>query len=1178
MDIITYALTKKIAEGAVSGVDNMSVSGQTLTINCKDGTVLTMDFPTPADGVGISDIQVSGSGSTRTLTFTMTDNTTKSVSIPVIQGDKGETGDSATITIGTVTTVEPTESATVTNSGDTHNAVFDFSIPKGEQGEEGKSIESASIDSNNHLILAFTDGSEYDAGEVPKGEDGVSPTVVVKTQTADSYVLTITDSTGSFDTPNLKGDGAEELSALSDVVIATPTSGQVLKYDAGNEVWINGDGSTVSYLTDLGDVTISSVLNRNILIYDSATSRWKNMSYDTTPTQYSSLPISSGGTYTAIKTVDSKIGELTNLNTTIKSNIVEAVNEVEGEVGDLTTLTTTTQTDLVSAVNEVNATVGELSDDVGDISTLTTTDTTSVVNAINELVTEYNQLDYVEHYSTMPTASEKANATVQYIGTTNSDYTKGYFYTSTPSVVEGSIVYSWVQTDVQSSVTDYDELSSRPQINSVTLTGDKTLSDLGIQSILQYTTLPTASVDLISKVYQYTGATTSDYITNYFYQCVYDTDSASYVWKNVDVSSNTALDSRISTLETNQGDITTLEVSGATDIVTALNVLNVRGISSITYAKPYLTITLRDDSTYVLDISAILATTELGDLADVLVTNIADTNLIQYDSSISKYKPYDVVTALTTVYNNAKDYTDQQIASSVQDDAYYCDAKPTCSYDSSSDSYIVVYYQNSIVHTTTDTDSRFYYKDSNDDPYCTSWFITGDSTVDPVEFTYLVSSANFDDYVNKNTDVVSTYTTDMTDKTKVPNIASMDALYAIIASSLALKVNVADIVDNLTTTTTTVPLSANQGYVLATAISTKQDTIQLDSMPTASATYLGKVYEYTGSTTSAYTKGRFYECVYNSTTDVYSWSEIEMGAEVDTVLDATSTNPIANSIVTTTFNTKQNQTLSTPITVSGVSQTTVESALSALATSDTAKQNQTLDTPITIDGTTYSTVESALGGLNSKSVTLDTVMSNTSTNGVTNATITSAMQLQQGFNVTLYASESNLPTQINFATGVICGVGQVAWCVSEKTWHRVTAIDSSTLAITWSSYDPHISAEIEAGDGIEISSTDGSVNVIVDDSTTFINSSTNAVEGLAPNSSDFSTDTTNKTVELAVSQRVFSGTTAEWNALTTAQKTKYGVVNLTDDAGSGLTVTDTISLNNYNIPTSDAVFKALCWR
>lgn len=48
--------------------------------------------------------------------------------------------------------------------------------------------------------------------------------------------------------------------------------------------------------------------------------------------------------------------------------------------------------------------------------------------------------------------------------------------------------------------------------------------------------------------------------------------------------------------------------------------------------------------------------------------------------------------------------------------------------------------------------------------------------------------------------------------------------------------------------------------------------IQYDSLPAASASELGNIYQYTGTTTSSYTKGHFYECVYEDS--AYKWKPI----------------------------------------------------------------------------------------------------------------------------------------------------------------------------------------------------------------------------------------------------------------------------------------------------------------
>ena len=111
MDIISYSLCKKIAASAVSGVQSMSVSGQTLTINTKDSGVLTMTFPKPRDGISVTDIDVNANNQ---IVFTMSDGTEFiSGKIPTVKGDpfkysdftpeqldalKGDSGVSPTIT------------------------------------------------------------------------------------------------------------------------------------------------------------------------------------------------------------------------------------------------------------------------------------------------------------------------------------------------------------------------------------------------------------------------------------------------------------------------------------------------------------------------------------------------------------------------------------------------------------------------------------------------------------------------------------------------------------------------------------------------------------------------------------------------------------------------------------------------------------------------------------------------------------------------------------------------------------------------------------------------------------------------------------------------------------------------------------------------------------------------
>lgn len=686
--------------------------------------------------------------------------------------------------------------------------------PKGDKGDQGEQGPQGERGTQGPQGPRGTQGPQGEQGERgpqgiqgpagaqgPAGPEGFSPTITVKTSTSTEYVLTVTNESGSYDTPNLKGGGsggAATLAELDDVTLTNPRTGQILKYVAG--VWINADGVEIQSLGDIADVNLSNLQQGQMLIWDAATSKWIN---------------------------------------------ADAVNPTQ--------------------------------------------------------------------FSTMPEAAEHPNAIVQYIGATNTNYTKGYFYHSNPTIISGEVVYNWAQIAVQPSNTNYENLSNLPEVNNVQLLGSLSLDDLGIQGKVQFTTPPTATSENAGKIIQYVGTTTADYKAGFFYQSAYNTETAGYYWRQLDTSDNTALAARVATLETNQGNMSTLVIAGVSDIVSALNALANKSLSTITYVEPNLFIDYTDGTRFTFNVQAILNDTQIGELANVHDAAIQNTNVLAYNSAILGYQPYDVVAALTATLQSSKDYTDQEIAGAIQDDAYICDAKPVCTYDAGTGTYSVIYYQNQVAKTTSETEARFYYK-VNNDPYCTSWFITGDSTKDPVEFTYLLSTPDFDDYVNKNTDITSTYAADMPDKTKVPNVAALDALMVIVNTALGLKVNTSDIVDNLNSQDSTKVLSANQGYQIKLLIDAKQDIIQFSTMPTASADLVGAVAQYIGATSPAYKTGYWYICVSDGElTPTYSWEVIKYSADVDMALDPTSSNPVANSVLTLALASKCEQVSTLPV-------------------------------------------------------------------------------------------------------------------------------------------------------------------------------------------------------------------------------------------------------------------------
>lgn len=80
------------------------------------------------------------------------------------QGEPGQDGAPATIQIGTVSTLEPGEQATVENVGTENAAILNFGIPKGEQGEPGTGGGGQGIPAGGTTgqVLAKASDSDYD--------------------------------------------------------------------------------------------------------------------------------------------------------------------------------------------------------------------------------------------------------------------------------------------------------------------------------------------------------------------------------------------------------------------------------------------------------------------------------------------------------------------------------------------------------------------------------------------------------------------------------------------------------------------------------------------------------------------------------------------------------------------------------------------------------------------------------------------------------------------------------------------------------------------------------------------------------------------------------------------------------------------------------------------------------
>ena len=183
--------------------------------------------------------------------------------------------------------------------------------------------------------------------------------------------------------------------------------------------------------------------------------------------------------------------------------------------------------------------------------------------------------------------------------------------------------------------------------------------------------------------------------------------------------------------------------------------------------------------------------TNISDRIDTVETGIARLN---GDATVNGSVDKKVASCLS----DSKSYTDTSVQNAIRQTAIACDAKPTIS--GTTITYVVDGVTRSI---TSDNKTKFYYTAGGTN-YSTIW-------IEGKEFTDTVASVDFTDYVSKTNDLISTYTGSEADKTKVPTVASLDALKSLVDSDMDGKVGFSDI-DSAVTSASENPVSSSALY------------------------------------------------------------------------------------------------------------------------------------------------------------------------------------------------------------------------------------------------------------------------------------------------------------------------------------------------------------------------------
>jgi len=275
-------------------------------------TVQAGTTTTSAPGTNAS-VTNSGSTSAAIFDFTIPRGAVGATGAAGAKGDTGAAGAAASVSVGSTTTTSPGTSATVYNSGSTSAAVLNFGIPRGADGQTGPKGDTGNTGAKG-------DAATISVGTVTTGTAGSSASITnVGTSSAAVFNFSIPrGNTGNAGTPGVG-------------VPVGGSAGQVLAKVDGvdyNTAWVNQSGSTFTGGDIAGPITMHGGT-----IDTEMSSDFFGVELTSDPTQYAELQ------YNALTVAGGGSSmQVTNTGVTFPDSSVQSTAAVSGFVpgsGDL---------------------------------------------------------------------------------------------------------------------------------------------------------------------------------------------------------------------------------------------------------------------------------------------------------------------------------------------------------------------------------------------------------------------------------------------------------------------------------------------------------------------------------------------------------------------------------------------------------------------------------------------------------------------------------------------------------------------------------------------------------------------------------------------------------------------------------------------------------------------------